>query len=476
MGNSEPKSQLLDQPVSAQMSASRSLTITPYYGSINSIVGSTILDNVALREGSSFSGQVSPVRRFFLLLTTFDFVFNVLLWLICAMLTGEGVKNAFKKEVLKYSFEKSLFDIVMASAWRFTLILLAYGLFRISHWWMIAITTTTTGIFVICKVFFYQWDASSQSQTPYSAVVVLLIASFVLSWAEAWFLDFRVVPSEEKASVLLARCVNEHTPFIPPYVSASRAFSEDGTFYSPPGSTVGDIDEEEIEECETESPCGPLTELTPQEIEYKTKVEEAIKEALEIITTGNWRTEKFIGEDIIQSREISKYGKIFKFVGKVKIAPPTVVEELFYNVENVSSWNPTIRTIKVLQKIDSQTDIIYVVAEGVGGIVSCRDFVAVRMLQYRGGSIINGMVSVTHPAMPPQANCVRGEHGPSVYVFTPVDGSNNKCHLQWLANTNLKGWLPQYLIDQTMASVMLDYIKHLRSFAKNLNTTHVGEE
>ncbi|XP_022241025.1 steroidogenic acute regulatory protein-like isoform X2 [Limulus polyphemus] len=459
MGNSKSKSQLSEQYLSAPMSASRSFAITPYYGSVNSVAGSELLDNIALREGSSFSGHVSPVRRFFLLLTTFDFVFNVLLWLICGMLTGEGVENAFKKEVMNYSFEKSLFDIVMASAWRFTLILLAYGLFRISHWWMIA------------------WDASNQSQTPYSAVVVLLIASFVMSWVEAWFLDFRVVPSEEKASVLLARCVNEHTPFIPPYGSVPRAFSEDGTFYSPPGSTVGDLEEEEVvEECEAEPPCIPFTELTPQEVEYKTKVEEAIKEALEIITTGNWRTEKLIDEDIIQSREISKYGKIFKFVGKIKITPQKVVEELFYNIENVPNWNPTTKTIKVLQKIDNQTDIIYIVADGVGGIITSRDFVAVRMLQYRGGSIINGMVSITHPAMPPQAKYVRGEQGPSVYVFTPVDGSNNRCHLQWLSNTNLKGWLPQYLIDQTMASVMLDYIKHLRSFAKNLNVTNNGEE
>ncbi|XP_022245101.1 steroidogenic acute regulatory protein-like [Limulus polyphemus] len=351
------------------MSLSQSVRSISYYGSINSAVESDIIDNNTLQEGSSFGDHISPVRRFFLLLTTFDFVFNVLLWLICTMLTGESVQNAFKKEVIHYSFESSLFDIVVASSWRFIFILLAYGLFRISHWWMIALTTTATGIFVICKVFFYQWNAPYEDQTPYTIVVVLLIASFVMSWAEAWFLDFRVVPTEEKASLLLAKCVNDRTPFIPPYESESHAFSEDGTFYSPLGSTIGDV-EDDVEEHESDCPPG---------VEYKIKVDEAMEEALEIISTGSWKTEKLVNEDIVQSREVSKYGKVFKFVH----------HHYYY----------------------------------------------------------------------------RGEHGPSVYVFSPVDGST--CHLQWLVNTDLKGWLPQYLIDQTMASLMFNYVKHLRAYVRN---------
>ncbi|XP_076309322.1 steroidogenic acute regulatory protein-like isoform X2 [Tachypleus tridentatus] len=358
------------------MSLPQSVRSMSYYGSINSAVQPDIIDNNILQEGSSFGDHISPVRRFFLLLTTFDFVLNVLLWLICTMLTGESVQNAFKKEVIFYSFESSLFDIV--------------------------VTTTVTGIFVICKVFFYQWNTPYKDQTPYTIVVVLLIASFVMSWAESWFLDFRVVPCEEKASLLLAKCVNDSTPFIPPHEPVPRAFSEDGTFYSPLGSAMGDV-EDDMEECESNCPPSLCTEIPPQGVEYKIKVDEALEEALEIISSGSWKTEIFVNEDVVQSRQVSKYGKVFKFVGKIKITPLKVIHHLFYNIESMPEWNPTIKQIKVLQKIDSYTDIVYVVATNrAGGIVASRDFVVARMLENRGGSIINAMVSVTHPSMPLQ--------------------------------------------------------------------------
>ncbi|XP_076314879.1 steroidogenic acute regulatory protein-like [Tachypleus tridentatus] len=211
--------------------------------------------------------------------------------------------------------------------------------------------------------------------------------------------------------------------------------------------------------------------LLLQGVEYKIKVDEALEEALEIISSGSWKTEIFVNEDVVQSRQVSKYGKVFKFVGKIKITPQKVIHHLFYNIESMPEWNPTIKQIKVLQKIDSYTDIVYVVATNrAGGIVASRDFVVARMLENRGGSIINAMVSVTHPSMPLQAKHVRGEHGPSVYVFSPVDGST--CHLQWLLNTNLKGWLPQYLVDQTMAHFMFNYVNHLRDYTRNgMNNT-----
>ena len=33
---------------------------------------------------------------------------------------------------------------------------------------------------------------------------------------------------------------------------------------------------------------------------------------------------------------------------------------------------------------------------------------------------------------------------------------------QWVLNTDLKGWIPQGVIDSTLTGVQLDYIKHLR--------------
>jgi Cholesterol-capturing domain. len=48
-------------------------------------------------------------------------------------------------------------------------------------------------------MFLMQWTSANQ---PVFQVLLVLI-SFVLSWGEAWFLDFRVLPQELQAMDLL---------------------------------------------------------------------------------------------------------------------------------------------------------------------------------------------------------------------------------------------------------------------------------
>lgn len=36
------------------------------------------------------------------------------------------------------------------------------------------------------------------------------------------------------------------------------------------------------------------------------------------------------------------------------------------------------------------------------------------------------------------------------------------CSLQWILNTNLHGWIPQYIKDPAFTNMMLEYVKHLR--------------
>ncbi|KAG8201095.1 hypothetical protein JTE90_028765 [Oedothorax gibbosus] len=184
-------------------------------------------------EGVSVEGRMSMSRRFFTLLTVFDVLFTFLIWIICTVVSGEKAINiAFKNEVINYTIGTSMFDVVVLAVARLLLIALFYVFIRISHWWLIAVTTTGTTIFIIAKVFLYEW-AHSHSTT---ASVVLLLCSFILSWGEAWFLDFRVFPSESKALEFLARYDEERAPVLA-HPNLSRSQSDDGSaFYSPPGS------------------------------------------------------------------------------------------------------------------------------------------------------------------------------------------------------------------------------------------------
>jgi len=67
--------------------------------------------------------------------------------------------------------------------------------------------------------------------------------------------------------------------------------------------------------------------------------------------------------------------------------------------------------------------------------------------------------------MPPQKGFVRGENGPGCWVMTPIPNEPNKCIFQWLLDTNLKGWMPQSIIDTALSFAMCDYVRYIRAFA-----------
>jgi hypothetical protein len=80
--------------------------------------------------------------------------------------------------------------------------------------------------------------------------------------------------------------------------------------------------------------------------------------------------------------------------------------------------------------------------------------------------ILSGSACV-HASMPPQEGCVRGENGPTAYILNPIDSTT--CQITWLLNVNLKGWLPQYLIDQSLSGVQVDFINSLIDYLKVYN-------
>ena len=50
----------------------------------------------------------------------------------------------------------------------------------------------------------------------------------------------------------------------------------------------------------------------------------------------------------------------------------------------------------------------------------------------------------------------------------PIPGEENSCAFQWLLNTNLNGWLPQYVVDSAFTTVMLDFLGHLKAQAERV--------
>ncbi|XP_062913060.1 STARD3 N-terminal-like protein isoform X2 [Mobula hypostoma] len=186
---------------------------------------------------SSGKRVISDVRRTFCLFVTFDLLFVGLLWIIELNVDG-GIIRRLKTEVICYDFHSSYFDIFLLAVFRFLMLVFAYALCRLQHWWVIAITTAVTSAFLIAKVII------SKLLVEGTAFAYLLpIISFILAWIETWFLDFKVLPQEAKDEnrVFTVSDVSEHAPLILPGPLS------DGQFYSPPESIVDSEEENDTE-------------------------------------------------------------------------------------------------------------------------------------------------------------------------------------------------------------------------------------
>ncbi|MCI4377657.1 hypothetical protein PGIGA_G00206120 [Pangasianodon gigas] len=207
-------------------------------GSINSTPVSARIDSYEGVEKKC----ISDLRRTFCLFVTFDLLFITLLWIIELNVNG-GIEEQLKKEVLEYDYHNSFFDIFILAVFRFAALILAYAVFRLHHWWAIAITTAVTSGFLIAKVIISK--LLSQGAFGY----LLPITSFILVWLETWLLDFKVLPQEaiDENRYLTIQSISERAPLLLPGPLS------DGQFYSPPES-VADSEEDLDDKLDLEKP------------------------------------------------------------------------------------------------------------------------------------------------------------------------------------------------------------------------------
>ncbi|XP_054420005.1 STARD3 N-terminal-like protein [Pteronotus mesoamericanus] len=210
---------------------------------VHSVNPTQLMARIESYEGRGKKG-ISDVRRTFCLFVTFDLLFVTLLWIIELNVNG-GIENTLEKEVVHYDFYSSYFDIFLLAVFRFKVLILAYAVCRLRHWWAIALTTAVTSAFLLAKVILSK--LFSQGAFGY----VLPIISFILAWIETWFLDFKVLPqeAEEENRLLIVQDASERAALIPGGLS-------DGQFYSPPESEAGSEEAEEKQDSEK-----PLLEL-----------------------------------------------------------------------------------------------------------------------------------------------------------------------------------------------------------------------
>ncbi|KAK4808750.1 hypothetical protein QYF61_023218 [Mycteria americana] len=395
---------------------------------------------------------ISDVRRTFCLFVTFDLLFISLLWII-ELNTKDGIEKNLENEIIEYNFKTSFFDIFVLAFFRFFVLLLAYAIVKLRHWWVIAVTTLVSSAFLIVKVIL------SELLTKGAFGYLLPIVSFVIAWLETWFLDFKVLTqeAEEERWYLAAQAAASRGPLLYP-----GALSE-GQFYSPPESFAGSDNESDEEGAGRKA-------LTAQEKEYVRQGKDAMEVVDQILAQEeNWKFEKNNDfGDVVYTFEIPFHGKTFILKAFLQCSAETVYQEVILQPEKMILWNRTVAACQILQRVEDNTIVSYDVAAGAaGGVVSPRDFVNVRRIERRRDRYISSGMSTTHSLKPPLSKYVRGENGPGGFIVLKCPSNPRVCTFIWILNTDLKGRLPRYLIHQSLAATMFEFTFHLRQ--------HIGE-
>ncbi|CAL1688207.1 unnamed protein product [Lasius platythorax] len=431
-----------------------------------------------LIAGARHNGRMSNVRRFFCLFVTFDLLLTFLMWLICTMIAGESLNTAFINQVIHYHIKTSLFDIVMAAICRFTVLLLFYALLYLNHWIIVAISTATTCAFLIAKVFLFDWTSANQPVFQ----VLLILTSFVLSWAEAWFFDFRVIPQETQARNWIRNFSDtERTPLLQ-NVTESRQYAANvdhmSTFFTPVDSPSHSDDEDTYRKQEDSRGLSKsselsmfLAKLTPDKIdEYKTRASKMLQNCHNLLTSKEWKVETITtdGDEVSYMQLPSEWkldGKVMRITGIVDAPASILIDLLFDGIEEFPLWNKLVTDSMKLQNIDENTDIIYQATSSYGGgLITARDFVILRQRKKCGDYYMNSGISVPTALVQIRPNMTRGENGISCFATEELSDEEaiNKCRFTFILNTNLKGWIPQTVVDRAMSTSLIDFITYLR--------------
>ncbi|XP_016141033.1 steroidogenic acute regulatory protein, mitochondrial-like [Sinocyclocheilus grahami] len=156
--------------------------------------------------------------------------------------------------------------------------------------------------------------------------------------------------------------------------------------------------------------------LADEDVFYLKQGEAALNEALKIVESEDgWKLETAEKNgDVIYSKVLTGNRKVFRLEAELNSSPEELHNILFFRVEEMHEWNPSIRRIKTL--------------------------------------ILGFLCSCTHVA----------EDGPTCIILQPLQDRPDRSRFIWLLNMDVKGWLPQSLVNKALPRAQADFTKHLR--------------
>lgn len=431
--------------------------------------------SVYQREGDGRL-EMSPVRRMFCLLVLFDVLLTILMWIIYVQLADCDLTCDIKKEVMHYEIGTSFFDIVVLAGVRSLILMFVYSFIcRSSKWYAVAFTTTLTTMFLMTKVFAVKSFAKAQPLN-----YLLVIFSFVICWCEAWHFDFHVIPKElsehEKrlASSLPAVVGSSNHRYNPRSLprSHSKGAGATSAFYTPYAGSIYRARSPSVgSESTLSNVSAELNEVEENDHQFIRASKDTVHMVFRMLyITDGWTIEREERDNIcVSTRQFDGVGKVYKLETVIDV-PSKLLNKLFWeDVDSQPAWNPSVRESQIVRRINKKTDIVYsVAAEAGAGIIASRDFVSLRRRKKKGSLTLLCAASIETDLIPVKRSIIRGHNGPGGWVLRDMVGEPNKTEFVWLLNTELKGWLPQRLVEQSISGVMVDTARDIRKHVSTL--------
>uniref|UniRef100_A0A1I7ZKD5 START domain-containing protein n=1 Tax=Steinernema glaseri TaxID=37863 RepID=A0A1I7ZKD5_9BILA len=418
---------------------------------------------------------MSKDRRRFLVFSVFDSAIAVVLWILCLVSrTTGGLWDKFINEINILQpdfFEQSAFDVVIAALIRTSVMLLLYGVIRISIWAPVLFTTSATTIYTGFKALLYfNHDHNGFQQ------YLLILLPFTIAWVELFMMPCQVLAHERRA----ARDVDGydvetgHTRHSRASVSRGggrtsvvavrNLLTTDDEFRSAMEYSSGESDHEGDRRRISAGGSGIISKNV-----YIDAVAKAEVEGERMLT------------DVETWRIVSKADPLIRYHDSsrtyyVREEFETNTRKLFTAAWNDNhQWNRQITKFTVILTIDLKTEVIHTIsAPAMRGYISSRDFVDVRRVQVdEDKDVFQGTyVSVESPIQPPdiRKKIVRGENGVNLVRVSPSRREGFAVY-EWLMNSDVKGGIPRRLIERTMASFLISYVKALREFLEAKETS-----
>ncbi|CAG0919266.1 unnamed protein product [Notodromas monacha] len=233
--------------------------------------------------------------------------------------------------------------------------------------------------------------------------------------------------------------------------------------YISPGSSLRNIpaapgeitDENEIEE-----------QLDSMALQFLQQAKDNQRQVVDLIESGGWEK--------TQIRDGIKLRRLFHTVHRryvylteleVSIEIKTCFQVTIENSETQHEWNPGMKQVKTIHKINENTVLTHqVTSPELAGLISPREMLLLTQWSLlNDSSYLISYASTEWPEFKPNYDYVLAYNGPSGFLFVPLAG--NRTRVLWLFNADLKyNSVPSSIINALAPSAVINYMKHWRQF------------